>query len=199
MVSVEAIYLVRHGETEWNREGRLQGRSNSALTARGLKQAHGTGMLLRQLINAGDGIPIIVSPLERAFRTAEAICGPLDRDVASLRIDDLLQEISFGRWEGMTFAEIAVADPENWRRFEQDRWNIAPPGGESYAMVAERARQWMHAALGIKQKIVVAHGEFGRVLRGIYCDMAPDEMFALDVPQDVVFRLSNGMIDRIGG
>lgn len=198
MEAVGTIYLVRHGETEWNREGRLQGQSNSALTKRGLKQAHGIGMLLRQLIGAGDGIPIIASPLERALRTAEAICGPLGRDSACLPTDDLLKEISFGRWEGMTFAEIAAADPGNWRRFEQDRWDFAPPGGESYAMMAERVRQWLHDSSAIKEKIVVAHGEFGRVLRGIYCGMTPDEMFALDVPQDVVFCLSAGTIERIG-
>lgn len=198
MEAVGTIYLVRHGETEWNREGRLQGQSNSALTGRGLQQAHGIGMLLRQLVDAGDGIPIIASPLERALRTAEAICGPLGRHAASLRTDDLLKEISFGRWEGMTFAEIAAADPENWRRFEQDRWRFAPPGGESYAMMAERVRQWLHDSSPIREKIVVAHGEFGRVLRGIYRGMSPEEMFALDVPQDVVFRLSAGTIERIG-
>jgi probable phosphoglycerate mutase len=194
---LETIYLVRHGETEWNREGRLQGRSNSALTKRGLEQAHGIGMLLRQLIGAGDGIPIIASTLERALRTAEAICGPLGRDPASLQTDDLLKEIGFGRWEGMTFAEIATADPGNWRRFEQDRWDFAPPGGESYAMMAERARRWLHDSSAISEKIVVAHGEFGRVLRGLYLGMTPEEMFALDVPQDVVFRLSAGTIERI--
>lgn len=198
MGAVETIYLVRHGETEWNREGRLQGQSNSALTGRGLKQAHDIGMLLRQLIGDGDGIPIIASPLERALRTAEAICGPLARDAGSLRTDDLLKEISFGRWEGMTFAEIATADPENWRRFERDRWRFAPPGGESYAMMAERARQWLHDTSTTREKIIVAHGEFGRVLRGIYCGMTPGEMFALDVPQDVVFRLSAGTIERFG-
>jgi probable phosphoglycerate mutase len=198
MQAVGTIYLVRHGETEWNREGRLQGQSNSALTRRGLKQAHGIGMLLRQLIGAGDGMPVIASPLERALRTAEAICGPLGRDLASLQTDDLLKEISFGRWEGMTFAEIAAADPENWRRFEQDRWRFAPPGGESYAMVAERARRWLHDSSAIREKIVVAHGEFGRVLRGLYRGMSSEEMFALDVPQDVVFRLSAGTIERIG-
>lgn len=195
---METIYLVRHGETEWNREGRLQGQSNSALTERGLKQAHGIGILLRQLIGAGDGIPIIASPLERALRTAEAICGPLGRDPARLPTDGLLKEISFGRWEGMTFAEIATADPENLRRFERDRWGFAPPDGESYATMAERARQWLRGSSTIREKIVVAHGEFGRVLRGIYCGMTPEEMFALDVPQDVIFRLSEGAIERIG-
>lgn len=191
------IYLVRHGETEWNREGRLQGRKNSALTGRGLEQAHGIGMLLRQLIGAGDGIPIVASPLERALRTAEVICGPLGRDSACLRTDDLLKEISFGRWEGMTFAEIATADPENWRLFEQDRWSFAPPGGESYAMMGERARQWLRYSSAIREQVVVAHGEFGRVLRGIYSGMAPEEIFALDVPQDAVFCLSAGTIERI--
>jgi len=139
MESAGTIYLVRHGETEWNREGRLQGQSNSPLTALGLKQAHGIGVLLRQLIGAGDNIPIIASPLERALQTAKTICGPLGRDTASLRTDDLLKEISFGRWEGRTFAEIATADPKRWRRFERYRWCNIPPDGESYAMVAERA------------------------------------------------------------
>lgn len=198
MEAVGTIYLVRHGETEWNRDGRLQGQSNSTLTERGLDQARSVGMLLRQLVGAGDGMPVIASPLERALRTAEAICGTLGRDPAGLRTEDLLKEIGFGRWEGMTFAEIAAADPENWRRFEQDRWGFAPPGGESYAMVAERARRWLQDSSAIREKIVVAHGEFGRVLRGLYLGMPSEEMFALDVPQDAVFRLSAGTIERIG-
>lgn len=191
----QTIYLVRHGETEWNRQGRLQGQQDSALTGRGLKQAHGIGVLLRELVD--DDIPIIASPLERARRTAEAICVPLGRDPASPRTDDLLKEISFGRWEGMTFAEIAAADPDNLARMEQDRWGVAPPGGESYAMMAERARRWLHKSSAIEELIVVAHGAFGRVLRGIYCGMAPAEIIALDVPQDVVFRLAEGTIARI--
>lgn len=198
METVGTIYVVRHGETEWNREKRLQGQSNSPLTELGLKQAHGIGVLLRQLIGSGDNIPIIASPLERALLTAKAICGPLGRDTASLSTDDLLKEISFGRWEGRTFAEIATADPERWRRFETNRWSDIPPDGESYAMVAERARLWLHGSSAIREKIVVAHGEFGRVLRGIYCGMSPEEMFALDVPQDAVFRLSAGTMERIG-
>jgi probable phosphoglycerate mutase len=198
MKVVGTIYLVRHGETEWNREGRLQGQSNSNLTERGLDQARGIGMLLRQLVGAGGNMPVIASPLERALLTAKAICGQLGRDPACLRTEDLLKEISFGRWEGMTFAEIAAAYPDNWRRFEQDRWGFAPPGGESYAMMAERARRWLHDNSAIREKIVVAHGEFGRVLRGLYLGMSSEEMFALDVPQDVVFCLSAGTIERIG-
>ncbi len=192
---MEAIYLVRHGETEWNRDGRLQGQSNSALTKRGLKQARAIGELLRELV--GGGIPIIASPLERALRTAEVICGPLGRNPACLQTDDLLKEISFGQWEGLTFAEIAAADPENLARMEQDRWSVAPPGGESYAMMADRVRRWLRQSAAIEEKIVVAHGEWGRVLRGIYCGTTQEEMFALDVPQDVVFRLTDGTIARI--
>jgi broad specificity phosphatase PhoE len=70
--------------------------------------------------------------------------------------------------------------------------------GESYAMVAERARRWLHDSSAIREKTVVAHGEFGRVLRGLYLGMCSEEMFALDVPRDVVFRLSAGTIERIG-
>ena len=75
---------------------------------------------------------------------------------------------------------------------------MQPPGGESYAMVAERARRWLHDTSAIGEKIVVAHGEFGRVVRGLYLGMSSEEMFALDVPQDVVFRLSAGTIERLG-
>ncbi len=193
----QTIYFVRHGETEWNRDRRLQGQSNSALTERGLKQARDVGVLLRQLVGAGDGMPIIASPLKRALRTAKVICGALDRDPAGLRTDDLLKEIGFGRWEGMTFEEVAAADPENLARFERDRWGALPPDGESYALMAERARQWLRDSSAMEEIIVVAHGEFGRVLRGIYCGISPEEMFGLDVPQDVVFRLSEGTISRI--
>ena len=197
MDEVGTIYLVRHGETVWNREGRLQGQSDSPLTDRGLKQAQAVGKLLRRVIGDAADIPIFVSPLERALRTAEAICGPLGRNPACLRTDDLLKEISFGRWEGMIFKEIAVADPENWKRFELDRWSVAPPDGESYAMMAARVRQWLRGTAVVREKIVVAHGGFCRVLRGMYCGASAEETLALDVPQDVVFRIAEGTVERI--
>lgn len=193
----QTIYLVRHGETEWNRERRLQGQQDSPLTEKGREQAQRAGLLLRELIDNPEQYPVYASPLSRARDTAAIISHALDLDPDRLRIDDLLKEIKFGAWEGMTFDEIAAADPDNWRRFHEDRWNFAPPRGESYAIMAQRSRRWLSGISAQPRAIAVAHGEFGRVFRGIYSGLSPDEMFSLDVPQDAIFRLSGGTVARI--
>src|SRR5437763_3202677 len=103
------ILLVRHGETEWNLERRIQGRLDSPLTERGVAQAHAIGRLVANFPDALS-VRIVASPLGRARRTAEIICEHVVPEL-ELVIDDRLREISVGAWDGLTYHDVALRSP----------------------------------------------------------------------------------------
>jgi broad specificity phosphatase PhoE len=157
------VFLARHGETSWNREGRWQGHTDIALNETGLDQARALGELLR-----GHGIARIhSSDLQRARQTAEAAAAILG--VTELVIDRALRERSFGMFEGLTRAECAERHPDLWTSYRADPRHV-PPGAESQEVLAER----MHEALGRavahhhegddRPVLVVSHGGSIRAL-----------------------------------
>ena len=129
------VFLIRHGETDWNAAGRFQGRSDIPMNEAGFEQARQAGERLSASIRPGvaEQIDIISSPLLRARQTAGEICRCIARDSGEIRIDDVLTEISLGEWEGMTTLEVKSAFPALRRARKKDRWNFAAPGGESFA------------------------------------------------------------------
>src|SRR6266704_1902525 len=110
------IFLVRHGETEWNRARRYQGWSDSPLTARGIAQAEAIGHRLRALPEA-NAAAIVASPLGRARRTAEIIAECLGR-IEKLRFDERLREISLGSWDGLDRRDIRARMAAEFEEFE---------------------------------------------------------------------------------
>ncbi|MBV9829723.1 MAG: histidine phosphatase family protein [Alphaproteobacteria bacterium] len=187
------IFLVRHGETEWNRIGRYQGWSDSPLTERGLAQAAAIGQMLRATPEAA-AAEIIASPLGRARRTAEIIAGALDG--RPIRFDDRLREISLGSWDGLDRAEVRArlaATPGGYRRHE---WYFNSPHGESYSDFAGRVGAWLRDT-GDAPVIAVAHGIVTRVLRGLYAGLPRDVALQLNVAQDCAFLLHRGIITEI--
>ena len=114
-MSAPIIYLFRHGETEWNVEGRRQGHKNSPLTSRGKLQARNNAHCLQR--NSSLAKPIIVysSPLGRAKDTASIILNELDISTNSIIFEDRLMESSFGKWEGLTDHEVAEQYPDSWK------------------------------------------------------------------------------------
>jgi broad specificity phosphatase PhoE len=193
----QLIYLVRHGETTWNVEGRVQGHKDSPLTERGIEQARRAGTTLAALIEDEPTFMLTHSPLGRVRHTTELILEAIGGRIAEVRPDDQLKEVAWGRWEGMTRAEIAAADPELWGWREADRWHHPPPGGESHGQLAARARQWLEGVAQEPRLIVVGHGAFGRALRGVFLNLSPTEMASLEEPQDALFRLTAGTVARI--
>ena len=189
------LYLLRHGETEFNVAGRLQGQQDSPLTARGRAQARGHGALLETLIANPAAWRVVASPLGRALNTARLACAELGLDEAVIETDPRLKEIAYGEWEGLTYAQIEAGYPDHWAARERDRWGFVVPGGESYAMVAARAGAFLGESRG--NTIVVSHGGTGRVLRGLYARLAPPEIKTLEQPQDAVHRLTQGTVARI--
>lgn len=188
------IYLVRHGETEWNLVRRYQGWGDSPLTRGGVAQAEAVGRMLARLPEAA-AATIVASPLGRARRTAELIQAALVSP-APIIFDERLREISIGSWDGLDRDEIAALQPGIFDGEGRQEWYFRTPDGETYETFAGRIASWLdEAAAGAR--IVVAHGIVTRVLRGLYAGLPRAIALGLPVPQDHVYRLADGRIEEI--
>ena|SRR5215469_15039751 len=183
------LYFVRHGETEWNREGRLQGQRDIALNAAGRRQAAACGAILgdslRRIGRRPAEFVYVSSPLSRARETMVLMREGLGLDPAPNQIDPRLQELSFGDWEGETIAEIRARDPAAMAARERDKWSFEPPHGESYARLSERVGAW-YASLN-QDTVAVAHGGTARALM-VVLGLVPSATAPLiEVQQGVVY------------
>jgi broad specificity phosphatase PhoE len=188
------LYLARHGETEFNVQRRWQGsRNDSPLTARGRAQARDSGLVLRDLIAPDMPPRFVASPQPRARATMEIVLETLGLARDRYSTDARLVEIDVGEWSGCEVETVKATDAR-WHARQADRWNLACPGGESYCAAAARAKEWLEEVR--EPMIVVSHGALGRILRGLYLGLTPDEIFALEEPQGCVFRLEGGTIAK---
>lgn len=189
------IYLLRHGETEWNTQRRMQGRLDSPLTARGQAQARALGLALRRHATEAS---ILSSPQGRALATARLVAAGLGIATGNIATDERLCEMTWGAMDGHTVPEIEVKWPGQVAARRARHWDYVPPGGESYAMVRERLRPlvtaWRDTTAPL---VVVTHGAVGRVVRGLYLSLTPAQTVALDEPQHIAFRLHDGTIEAI--
>ncbi len=186
------IYLCRHGQTVFNREHRIQGQQDSELTPLGRGQARDMAERLHSLTAADPGPwRLQSSPLGRARATAEIIGARLGLAVA---LDARLMEVSVGAWEGQLRSALAGAHPD---AFAGAGWVFQGPGGETYADLMARVAEWLAEQDEDSRVIVVSHGVAGRLIRGAYAALSPTATLALDIPQDALFRLSDGQIERI--
>jgi len=188
------IYLVRHGRTAFNDEGRLQGHVDSALTELGQAQARRAGATLARLVGDAAGWRIVSSPLGRARATAEAIRKALG--LAEVELDHRLIELSWGEWDGQLRAELRAREPD---AFGESGWSFRSAMGEAYESVQARMADWLSSLPPEPDRrvIAVSHGIAGRVLRGVYAGLDRETTIAQDVPQDAVYRLSGGALERI--
>ena len=120
------IGLLRHGETVWNREKRIQGSGNSPLTAEGIAMSRAWGQHL--ITGSTKWNRIVTSPLLRAVETAELVNESLQ---LPLMTDQTLREKDWGRWEGLTLMQIKQNYPELLETLTTHGWEFKPPGGES--------------------------------------------------------------------
>jgi broad specificity phosphatase PhoE len=131
------LFLIRHGETGWNVEGRYQGQADPPLSEKGLRQARSLARRLR-----GRGLNVLyTSPLLRARITTGIVSDVLG---APVHVDARLMEIDLGRWQGRLATDIEREDPELFRRWRVEPWAVRPPEGESLEQVQER----VYAAAG---------------------------------------------------
>jgi broad specificity phosphatase PhoE len=156
------LLLIRHGETDWNREpARCQGWAEIGLNETGRTQARERGRAL-----ARRGVEFIVtSHLRRARETAELICEELGGELP-LVVDPRLAETHRGEWESRLFAEIMLEEAETWRRYRAHPETFRFPGGESLAEQQRRVLACMRdCAADGRTTVLVTHGGSIRVAR----------------------------------
>jgi probable phosphoglycerate mutase len=182
------IYFVRHGQTDWNAEGRFQGHRDVPLNDTGRAQAARNGAALAGVIANPAAFDFVASPLGRASETMEIIRRALGLAPAAYRTDPRLREIHVGAHEGWLTRDVSA-------HRASDPWHFRHPGegGESYAMLAARVLDWL---AGVKHDTVVAaHGGVMRCLRRHVEGLNPEEVFTMPVPQDKVMAIREGAID----
>ena len=192
------LYFARHGETDWNRERRLQGQHDIPLNALGRVQASRCGGVLRDLLERG-GKPAaaygyVSSPLGRARETMELMRASIGLDPAAYRTDARLMEMSFGRWEGFTFAELQARETAALAERERDKWGFVLPGGESYAQLQARVRDWYE---GVDcDTVVSAHGGVCRALIAHFNLAQPETASTGDIGQGCVYVFDGNSLAR---
>jgi len=193
------LYLLRHGETAWNLDRRMQGSRDSDLTARGRAQAAAMGRALASELAREPGPTVFLrSPLGRTCETALIVGHELGLDPAGWRDDPRLAELRYGDWEGSTWAEIEVDHPDAMARWRADPEGFCPPGGESHFDLRRRSAAVLAEIIASGTRtVVVSHGVSGAVLRGLHLGLDARAMFVLDKPQDAFFRLLDGREERI--
>jgi broad specificity phosphatase PhoE len=168
------IYYIRHGETSWNAEGRLQGTQDIALNDLGRRQAAHAGNVLAELL--------------------ELVRGALELPPEKYVLDDRLREIGYGVWEGSTLAEMQAADPVLYARRLTAKWTMAPEGGETYAEVQARMRDWYDAVRG--DTVAVAHGGTARALMVALGIETPASAADLPIEQGAVYVFGDGGLKK---
>lgn len=149
------LWLIRHGETDWNAQRRWQGQSDVPLNALGRQQAQALAKRLsKQRFDA-----VHSSDLSRAYETAQLVFPHY-----TITPEPRLRELNFGSFEGKTWEELQEAEAAMLRRWREDPYACQPPGGEQFGQVVERTKAW-YLELPPSGKIAaVAHGGTIRAL-----------------------------------
>lgn len=182
---IPPLYFVRHGETDWNAEGRLQGQRDIPLNDVGRVQAEETGRILARIEPKFSDLAYWGSPLSRAAETMTILRETLGLHAAGWRPDDRLKELAFGRWEGLTWKEAEARDPRQAAARLADKWGAPPPDGESYVDLAARVRAFMSQL--DRPALVVSHGGVGRAFHALVGGMATRQAAEVYIRQGVVY------------
>ena len=190
IANLPLLIFIRHGETDWNREGRLQGQRDIPLNDTGRAQARRNGTAIKAAMPAAAGFDFVASPLSRSRETMEIARAAMGLPPEAYATDDRLKELTFGAWEGFTGEDLRNASAELIAAREKDKWGFLPPGGESYRILSERVAVWLGGI--VRPTLVVAHGGVGRVLRRMLLDLDPIESVSMIFPQDKVLVFRDG-------
>lgn len=180
------IYIVRHGETEWNLAGRMQGRLDSPLTENGKAHAVNNGKLLKSL---GGVEQLCVSPSGRTTETAFIINSIVQSHIEYF---EELMERDCGDWSAMTVDEITSTFPDEWRSREDDPYWFSPPGGECMNDMLLRVHQLLEDLYvsDFESVALVTHGVMSKVILKYYLELGELEAARLRHPNNLVYRLT---------
>ncbi len=191
MVSYPKIWFLRHGQTEWNKQYRLQGQLDSPLTEQGIAEAHRQSRIMRAILAP---LPaLFASPLGRARHTADiALRG------AAYQTDDRLKEIHAGQWQGLLRADIIKTHPD-WAASGPNALDIyaQAEGGEGIAAFHSRIVSFLNTLE--RPSVIVAHGLLGQVLRAHLRGLDVAQAGQLSNHQGVVYQLENGVEQVLEG
>lgn len=189
------FYFFRHGETFYNAEGRIQGQLDTPLSPLGRRQASEAGGILGRTFRSAGLAPEtfgwFASPLSRAVETMTIAREALDLPPTGFSTDARLMELNFGAWQDLTWPEIRTRDPRGAAARKNDIWDFAPPGDESYAMLAERVKNWLSERDG--PVVAAAHGGVARVLMALIGGLAPADAAVMPVYQGRILAFSGGV------
>lgn len=183
------LYVIRHGQTDWNAERRLQGQTDIPLNEFGRSQASQNGRTLKGLLGAPEGYTFIASPLSRTRETMERVRQAMGLDPLDYSTDERLKELSFGDWEGQTLKEVRATAPEKLLARDADKWSFIPPGvaAESYEILCWRVGAWLQSLEG--PTVSVSHGGVIRSLFRLIAEVGEDEAASLPIPQDQILDI----------
>lgn len=202
MTELPDIYFIRHGQTDWNRDGRYQGQKDIPLNQTGQGQADANGALLRDLLDRDGRAPgdfgWIASPLCRTRETMDRVRAAFEPPLPDVNFDDRLIEISFGRFEGLLASQMKGDGPAGMQAMghrEESFWHYRPEDGESYDDVSARVFPLIKGLAG--PSVIVAHGGVARVFRRLIENMPKEDAVNWGIPQDVILYFSGGRMTMI--
>ncbi|WP_281515614.1 histidine phosphatase family protein [Vibrio parahaemolyticus] len=187
------IFVLRHGETEFNADKKLQGHCNSSLTSKGSDQARRVGTTLKQYVE-NRLFRVYSSTLGRALQTSQIVCEELNYSYENLNKEPRLKEFSLGEWEQRTIPSLEQEIPN---LLAQNDWYLQAPNCETYESVRERLSSWLSDVAHDEDIVVVSHGLTGIVLRGLLLGMDYTQVWQQDLPQDAFFIIEDGRITRV--
>ena len=188
-------YFVRHGQTDWNAQNRLQGQADTDLNELGREQATENGRRLANIINDPQDFDFVASPMKRTRETMERVRAAMGLDPKAYRTDPRLVEVNFGEWQGFTYTELEARRPGTAKLRGIDKWDFLPPGegAESYEMLFERIKPWFEEL--DRDTVCVTHGGVIRVLFRLVEKLSKNEAANLDTPQDRILRYRDGHLE----
>ncbi|HCH4264527.1 TPA: histidine phosphatase family protein [Vibrio parahaemolyticus] len=187
------IFVLRHGETEFNADKKLQGHCNSSLTSKGSDQARRVGTTLKQYVE-NRSFRVYSSTLGRALQTSQIVCEELNYSYENLNKEPRLKEFSLGEWEQRTIPSLEQEIPN---LLAQNDWYLQAPNCETYESVRERLSSWLSDVAHDEDIVVVSHGLTGIVLRGLLLGMDYTQVWQQDLPQDAFFIIEDGQLTRV--
>jgi probable phosphoglycerate mutase len=190
------LFLVRHGETHWNVEGRFQGQKDSALTDRGRRQAAQAGDRLYGLLGER-AFTFLASPLDRARETARIVTSRFPVAILPM-LDPRLAEVTLGAWDGLTMTDIDALSPGALDGSDPFDWYFRAPDGETFEAVRARAQEWLSdVGRSAGPVVAISHGLTGRVIRGVFAELDQRSMLQLPVSQTALWHLHDGVVTEI--
>ena len=179
------VYIARHGETTWNAEMRVQGRSDSCLTAHG----HAQSLALLKQLRDRPLSAIYSSTLRRSIQTAQPLSQHFNLPIQKR---SELDELAFGILEGKQLSHLDEGERAEWERFRAHRFTYRIPGAENYTDVAQRLRPFEEAILQKhrgEEILVVGHRGVNRMLIGLLLEMQLEEAVKIEQTNDCIYLI----------